>query len=98
MEYEVACERVEADPLLLKITLDNLLSNALKFRFQDRELCVHIRALPQGEFCRIEVQDNSIGILPGDEGRLFTPSTRLHGAEEYAGVVWDRASSRRQSR
>lgn len=86
VEYEVACERVEADPLLLRIVLDNLLSNALKFRCKGRDLRIYIRALPQGEFCRIEVQDNGIGILPEEAERLFTPFTRLHSAEEYEGI------------
>ncbi|MDW8104282.1 MAG: HAMP domain-containing sensor histidine kinase [Armatimonadota bacterium] len=86
VDYSVECDSVEADPLLLKIVLDNLLSNALKFRFKDRAPRIIIRATPQNGFCRIEVQDNGIGILPEDEQRLFTPFTRLHGGEEYAGI------------
>jgi signal transduction histidine kinase len=86
VETEIACNVVEADPLLLKIVMGNLISNALKFRYKERRPQVRIRAYQREEFCRIEVQDNGVGISPEDVNRIFTPFTRLHGMEEYAGV------------
>lgn len=86
IECEIECSTVEADPLLLKAVMGNLLSNALKFRCKHRRLQVRIRSYQRGEFCRIEVQDNGIGMLPEDVNRIFTPFARLHGIEEYAGV------------
>ncbi|GBC96198.1 Phytochrome-like protein cph1 [bacterium HR16] len=86
IECKIECDTVEADPLLLKVVMCNLISNALKFRCIDRKPLVQIRAYRRDEFCRIEVQDNGIGMLPEDLVRIFTPFTRLHGVEEYAGV------------
>ncbi|MER3473870.1 MAG: hypothetical protein C4335_07515 [Armatimonadota bacterium] len=86
IEYSLQCEVVESDALLLKTVMNNLISNALKFRFKERPVYVHISAYPRGEFCRIEVQDNGISIPPEDTERVFAPFTRLHGVEEYPGV------------
>lgn len=86
VECEIECHTVESDPLLLKIVMGNLISNALKFRYKDRRPQVRIRAYQRGAFCRIEVQDNGIGISSEDVNRIFTPFTRLHGMEEYAGI------------
>lgn len=84
--YEIEWDTVEADPLLLKIVIQNLVSNALKFCDKSRRLQIRIRAYRRGEFCRIEVQDNGIGMLPEEVERVFSPFVRLHGAEAYAGV------------
>lgn len=84
--YDLQCEAVEADPLMLKLVMRNLISNALKFRHKHRAVCIYIRAYPQGGFCRIEVQDNGIGMAPEDAERVFAPFTRLHGVEEYPGI------------
>jgi signal transduction histidine kinase len=86
IECSLQCETVEADPLLLKLVMRNLISNALKFRLKHRALCIGIRTYPRGEFCRIDVQDNGVGITPEDTERVFAPFVRLHGVEEYPGV------------
>ncbi|GIV14600.1 MAG: hypothetical protein KatS3mg022_0035 [Armatimonadota bacterium] len=86
IDCEIECNVAEADPLLLKIVVGNLISNALKFRYEGRVPQIRIRAYQRGEFCRIEVQDNGIGISSEDMARIFAPFTRLHGAEEYTGV------------
>lgn len=86
IECEIECNVVEADPLLLKMVMNNLITNALKFRCKYRDPWICIRAYQRSEFCRIEVQDNGIGMSAEDAKRIFTPFTRLHGVEEYAGV------------
>lgn len=86
IECDLQCETVEADPLLLKLVMKNLVSNALKFRNKHRAVYINIRAYVRGEFCRIEVQDNGIGMAEEDVKRVFAPFVRLHGVEEYPGV------------
>ncbi len=85
IDLDLQCDTVEADPLLLKIVMTNLISNALKFRSKDREPRVCIASRTRGEVCRIEVHDNGIGMAPEDVERVFMPFTRLHGVEDYPG-------------
>lgn len=77
---------VRANPTLLKMALVNLLSNALKFVAPGVQPKVILSAQAPGAVCRIEVQDNGIGIAPEDQPRLFTPFVQLHGIEEYLGI------------
>lgn len=77
---------VRANPTLLKIALVNLVSNAVKFVAPGVQpnLMLSVQAL--SEVCRIEIQDNGIGIASGDQLRLFAPFVQLHGVEEYPGI------------
>jgi len=77
---------VRADPALLGIALGNLLSNALKYTSPGVPPEVRVFARPRGEFLRIGVADNGIGIGPDDQERIFTPFVRLHGVEDYPGI------------
>lgn len=78
--------RVRANPTLLKMALINLLSNALKFTAPGVQPRVCLSAQVQGGVCRIEIQDNGIGIAPEHQSHLFAPFVQLHGVEEYAGI------------
>ncbi|MBK9125142.1 MAG: CHASE domain-containing protein [Chloroflexi bacterium] len=60
----------------------NLISNALKYRDDQRELRIHIRAKPDGDRVRYEVQDNGLGIAPEDKARIFALFTRLNSNHE----------------
>ena len=77
---------VEANPVLLKMVLTNLLSNALKFVPGETAPIVTISAKVMRHNCRIQIQDNGVGITPENQLRLFTPFVRLHGVEEFPGV------------
>ena len=77
---------VKANPVLLRMVLTNLLSNALKFVPTETTPIVTISAKPMLHNCRVQIQDNGIGITPENQLRLFTPFVRLHGAEEFPGV------------
>lgn len=77
---------VRANPILLKMVLVNLLSNALKFIAAGVEPRVILSAQILSGSCRIEVEDNGIGIAPKDQLRLFTPFVQLHSVEEYPGI------------
>ncbi len=77
---------VEANPTLLKMVLINLVSNALKFMPAGVTPIVKISTQEVHHHCRIQVQDNGIGITPENQRRLFAPFVRLHGIEEFPGV------------
>ncbi|GAC1431954.1 MAG: hypothetical protein PVS3B3_22090 [Ktedonobacteraceae bacterium] len=77
---------VEANPVLLKMVLTNLLSNALKFVPTGTKPIVTISAKAMRHNCRVQIQDNGVGITPENQLRLFTPFVRLHGVEEFPGV------------
>jgi signal transduction histidine kinase len=77
---------VEANPTLLGIVLTNLVSNALKFMPPNTSPIITISAQVAPHSCRIQVQDNGIGIALDNQRRLFAPFVRLHGIEEFPGV------------
>src|SRR5262245_59800893 len=77
---------VHADPVLLKIALTNLLSNAIKFVPEGVRPNVTVAVSMRGGSCRIEINDNGIGIAREHQQRIFLPFVRLHAADEVAGI------------
>ncbi len=77
--------RIRADLELIELALTNLVSNALKYVAPDGAPRITISAQRRDRFCRLQVSDQGIGILPEDRERIFQPFVRLHGEERYAG-------------
>jgi light-regulated signal transduction histidine kinase (bacteriophytochrome) len=77
---------VEAYPVELRSLLQNLLSNALKFRQREVHPQITIRARQEENFWRFEVQDNGIGIDHRHINKLFVIFRRLHNHNEYQGT------------
>lgn len=77
--------RVQADPTQLGQLLQNLLSNALKFRGPE-PLRVHVSAERRGEEWAFCVRDNGIGIEPEHAPRIFEIFQRLHAHDEIEGT------------
>ncbi|MFB3131699.1 MAG: ATP-binding protein, partial [Rhodothermales bacterium] len=85
---------VKADPMQMRQLLQNLISNALKFRREDRPPSVKVygRVL-RGSAARgvkspayqIHVEDNGIGFDEKYLDRIFKPFQRLHGRNTYEG-------------
>jgi PAS domain S-box-containing protein len=90
---------IEADPTQIRQLLQNLLSNALKFRREAVPPLIRVQAellrAPVGQQVRITVQDNGIGFEEKYRERIFTPFERLHGRDEYAGTGMGLAICRR---
>lgn len=79
-----------ADPLQIRQLLQNLISNALKFRKKDVAPVVKISAEMITEngarYCQITVEDNGIGFDEKYANRIFGVFQRLHGRDEYPGT------------
>ncbi len=77
---------VKGDPRQLVQLFQNLIGNALKFRKPGLPPLIRVLVEDQGEFWRIGVQDNGIGLEPRFSERVFTIFQRLHTREEYEGA------------
>ena len=77
---------IHADPTLLKIALTNLLSNAIKFVPEGTQPEITISTSVRKDTCRIQVNDNGIGITKEDQQRIFLPFVRLHSDLEFSGI------------
>ena len=72
------------EPTLTQI-LFNLVNNALKFAVPGVAPRVRLRVEERGEFVRVWVEDNGIGIAPDHQVQIFKVFTRLQG-EKYQGT------------
>jgi len=68
----------------LRQMFQNLLSNALKFCEQTPH--VQVSARREGEWWRLYVDDNGIGIEPRHAARVFKMFQRLHARDHYPGT------------
>jgi PAS domain S-box-containing protein len=65
--------------------MQNLISNAIKYRTAGRAPDIAIAGEMDGEEWRLSVSDNGTGIVPEQFGRLFHVFQRLHSRAEYEG-------------
>jgi PAS domain S-box-containing protein len=91
---------IEADEVRMRQLVQNILSNAIKYRAEGRQLHLRVTArtvstgdgLPAVEFAFI---DNGIGFDPRHAERIFGAFQRLHGRTEYEGTGMGLAICRR---
>ncbi|KQY55878.1 hypothetical protein ASD11_15390 [Aeromicrobium sp. Root495] len=77
---------VEADPILLRLVLDHLLSNAWKAVRGSADPRIEVVGRPTDDgLVEIAVRDNGIGFDEHDSGRLFVPCGRLHDPADFPG-------------
>ncbi len=74
--------------------MQNLIANALKYRSEEA-VRVDIRAVEDGDFWRIEVRDNGMGIEPRHQQKIFQMFSRLHGRDQIEGSGIGLATCRR---
>lgn len=77
---------LETSPTLLRVLLQNLIGNALKFQDGSKPPEIAITAEHKDALWRFSVKDNGIGIDPKFHDRLFTIFQRLHRKEDYPGT------------
>ena len=77
---------VRSNQSILKSVITNLITNSIKFVRADVHPVVQIWAEERGEYVRLWVEDNGIGIAPEHQERIFRVFERLHGIESYHGT------------
>jgi two-component system sensor kinase FixL len=82
--HEGASSKVLLDKKLLRHSLTNLLSNALKYSGNNGAIHLTTMITPAG--CRISVADNGIGIPKEEQGHLFEAFFRAHNTTAIQGT------------
>jgi chemotaxis family two-component system sensor kinase Cph1 len=76
---------VWSDSVQLGLVLQNLISNAIKFRGEE-PLKIHISCEKEEEMWLFAVHDNGIGIDMNYQDRIFEVFKRLHSRRKYEGT------------
>jgi PAS domain S-box-containing protein len=77
---------VLAHRVTLTQVLVNLLSNSIKFVEPGQTPHIAVSATRQGEWVRLVIEDNGVGIPPEHADRIFRVFERLHSSEAYPGT------------
>jgi PAS domain S-box-containing protein len=77
---------IEADPTQMMQVMQNLVTNAIKFRRDEEAPAVHVSARREDSEWVFSVKDNGIGIDQELFGRLFVLFSRLHVQGKYPGT------------
>lgn len=75
----------EADPSLMRIALNNLITNAWKFTEKRPEARIEIGLQERAGKMAYYVKDNGVGFEMASAARLFQPFQRLHRQEDFDG-------------
>jgi len=76
---------VQCDPGLLRIVLENLLSNAWKYTAKKEHAAIEFGSIAISGETRYFVRDNGVGFDSKYADELFAPFRRLHSAKEFKG-------------
>ena len=74
--------QIDADPVILRRALDNLLDNARKYSPDDAP--IHVALTTTATDVRVDVIDQGIGIDPADQPRVFSPFFRADPSRDRA--------------
>ena len=78
--------RLDADPGLMRIALENLIGNAWKFSAHTRRAAIEIGNEARDGAAVYFVRDNGAGFDMQHAARLFKPFQRLHSEAEFEGT------------
>lgn len=87
--------RLWGDPILVQVTVRNLLGNAVKYSRTREVAKIRVRPIRDEQGDGLEVSDNGVGFQMKYVGKLFGVFQRLHQAEEFEGTGIGLASVRR---
>jgi len=77
--------KVYADTSLLRVVVNNLLSNAWKFTSKNSAAEIKVGKTTRDGEAVIYIQDNGVGFDEQDADKLFLTFQRMHAGEEYLG-------------
>ncbi|MCX7594359.1 MAG: ATP-binding protein [Fischerella sp.] len=84
------------DPVLLRVVLENLLSNAWKYTSQRQNAQIEFGAMPKSNSSpTFYVRDNGVGFNMTQAQKLFHPFQRMHSQTEFPGTGVGLASVQR---
>jgi light-regulated signal transduction histidine kinase (bacteriophytochrome) len=87
---------VYGDPMMLRLVLSNLISNALKFTRTRSQTKIEIGSCSNGQDTScFYIRDNGVGFDMKYHAKLFNIFQRLHRAEEFEGTGVGLANVRR---
>lgn len=75
-----------ADPKLMRLVVENLVTNAIKYRSKHRSLTLDVGCKTEADSKIIYIKDNGIGFDMKYHEKIFTPFQRLHTSDEYEGT------------
>ncbi len=79
--------QISCDKSLLKLAMENLISNAIKYTSKKTMATISIGSRPISEnFCEIYIKDNGVGFDMAYANKLFGVFQRLHTNEEFEGT------------
>jgi len=76
----------DADEGLVRVILENLINNAVKFTRKVEQPAIEVGWTGPGPNVRYFITDNGAGFPAGKSGELFHPFARLHSADEFPGT------------
>ena len=78
---------IKADPRMLRIIMENLISNAWKFTSQIADARIEFGVVRPPDKMKVYfIRDNGVGFPPESAGKIFNAFQRLHNPEEYPGM------------
>jgi signal transduction histidine kinase len=86
---------VRGDPLMLRLVVQNLLANAVKYTRPRSAARIEVRSSCADEQLVFTVRDNGVGFDPRAVDKLFGVFSRLHRQEEFEGLGIGLANVRR---
>ncbi len=76
IRYKEKALYVPIDTQRMRMVIDNVIDNASKYTFQDKQITVSI--FQKGDFAVLEVEDEGVGIRQKDLSKIFQKFSRSH--------------------
>ncbi len=80
VEHDPSIPKIWADPDSITQVLDNLISNAIKYSYDDSILRIQTRWLPEEKMVLVEIEDQGVGIPKRDLSQIFERFYRVDKA------------------